>query len=657
MMCWLIIPVEPDVRKLKRSRVISLLIVFPAFFLLEFTVLSQETAKEDSVLTIPCKIPVPEIDRIILSYSGLNSSNQNELKPPDNGETARTLVLLDSLKAKASKTLITKKLYDLIISTAPSSPAKEIEGSGDTDFTAFSGKIIRNINIKRLNAFGTNINLPDLYEPSKLEEFLNKTHFSTNEFIIRKNILFSAGDTISALQINDNERILRQLPYIQDARIIIVPVAEEMADVYIVTRDVYSLAAEASFSGIKKGSLSVFEKNIFGMGHEFGFEVPHDSGLPNSPGFGVKYLINNISKTFINMNLFYFEGLGKRTYGFDLSRSLVSSATKYAGGISVRQMFTTEDLDTLSEPEPLKYNIQDYWLARSFLLNKESVTRLVVGARYYNNNVFDHPFIMPDSYLELQRYKMFMGSVSISKRKYYKTNLVYAYGRTEDIPFGSNLNLTSGYEISEYKKRYYSGINLSFTQSVKNLGYFYNKAGFATYFNEGKTEQGFLLLRTSYISNLLYLGRYRLRSFVNADYSRGFDRYSNEYLVFNREHGFSGFSNDSIGGNQRLSIGFETVLFSPVVFYGFKFAFFGFADFGFLFGTNEFLGEGDNLTGIGVGVRIGNDNLVFKTFQIRLGFFPNAPEYSRINNFHISGEARLKAINFEPGPPAVLSFE
>ena len=43
------------------------------------------------------------------------------------------------------------------------------------------------------------------------------------------------------LLMNDNERILRQLPYIQDARIIIVPVEDKMADIYIVTKDVYSL--------------------------------------------------------------------------------------------------------------------------------------------------------------------------------------------------------------------------------------------------------------------------------------------------------------------------------------------------------------------------------------------------------------------------------
>ena len=58
-------------------------------------------------------------------------------------------------------------------------------------------------------------------------------------------------------------------------------------------------------------------------------------------------------------------------------------------------MFTTEDLDSLPEPVPVKYTFQDYWLLRSFLINKESVTRLIFGARYTNNNVFSHPYIDP----------------------------------------------------------------------------------------------------------------------------------------------------------------------------------------------------------------------------------------------------------------------
>ncbi len=113
--------------------------------------------------------------------------------------------------------------------------------------------------------------------------------------------------------------------------------------------------------GLKKGSASVFEKNILGIGQEFGVDMAFDSKLYSSPGFGVHYNINNIGKSFVNLNLYYFNGVGKKTYGFSLSRNLVSSATKYAGGISVRHMSTTEDLDkTLAKPQPFKYNLQDY---------------------------------------------------------------------------------------------------------------------------------------------------------------------------------------------------------------------------------------------------------------------------------------------------------
>ena len=110
-------------------------------------------------------------------------------------------------------------------------------------------------------------------------------------------------------------------------------------------------------------------------------------------------------------------------------------------------------------------------------------------------------------------------------------------------------------------------------------------------------------------------------------------------------------------GNQRLSINLETVVFSPLNFYGFRFAFFSYADLGFLFGTNQNVGEGDFVSSIGVGIRIRNNNLLFNTFQIRIGFFPNLPEHSRINYLRFSGEELLKPYNFESGPPSILLYK
>jgi hypothetical protein len=164
------------------------------------------------------------------------------------------------------------------------------------------------------------------------------------------------------------------------------------------------------------------------------------------------------------------------------------------------------------------------------------------------------------------------------------------------------------------------------------------------------------MIRTSYFSNLVYIGNYKVRNFIKADYTRGFDRYLDEHLAFNRDGGFSGFRNDSVGGAQRLSVNLESVLFIPRNYYGFRFAFFAFADAGCLFGTNQILKNGVFLSSVGLGIRIRNDNLLLNTLQIRLVFYPNLPLYSNVSYLSLSGEQLLKPDNFDPGPPSTLLY-
>ncbi len=532
---------KPNTGHRNKSLITRKILYFPAFLLLGINSFSQERSPHDSLFKKAEKISALNLENLKFSPFTRVVYLHSTLIPPVDPENERTRNFLDSLKIRASKTLITRKLYEFVITPHATASAKAIAGPSDVHYMPYSGRRIRNIIIQRLNVFGSDIHNPDFSEPNKLENLLNKTHLNTNENIIRKNLLFNEGDTVSPLTLSDNERLIRQLPYIDDARIILIPVSDEEADVLILTKDVYSLGGKVTFGGLDKGSVSIFEKNIFGMGHEFGIEVPYNSDFKDSPGLGVYYQINNIWKTFINLNVYYIDGLGKKTYGFDLTRKLVSASTKYAGGISVREMFTSNDLDSMSVPAPVKYNLQDYWLSRSFLINEESVSRFILGIRYTNNNVFDHPFILPESFHNLQQYKMFLGSASFSVQKFYKASLIYGYGRTEDIPHGRLVNITLGKEINEFKKRTYFGTSLSVGESIKNLGYLYGSAGFSSFFNKGRTEQGMLMLRANFISNLTNFGKYRIRNFINVDYTRGFDRYTDEYLVFNSEDGFSGF--------------------------------------------------------------------------------------------------------------------
>lgn len=439
--------------RLKYKRSVGPLFLL-ALLCINYPLLSQSRSIADSTLSDkPFKNLILTPDLRFLQRKIL-SAGADSLRPPSIRLIETTPLFLDSLKIRASKYTVTRKLYDFVIVPKKQSSDKQMNISSENDFSPFAGKKIRKVEIRKLDVFGTDIDYPDSSDPNRMEKLLNRTHLNTNEFIIRKNLLFREGDTISPLVLSDNERIIRELPFINDSRILVAPVSSEEVDIVVLTRDVFAIGGTAAFSSLEKGSLSLFNKNILGLGSEIRLEMIYDEELPDSPGFGLKYNFTNIAKSFIDLNVFYFDGLGEETYGFSLNRKLVSATTKYAGGISIRQMFTTEDLDTMPVPESLKYNLQDYWFSRSFLLNRENVTRLVLGLRYMNNNVFSHPYITPDSFHYLQKYKMFLFSAAFSRQKFYKTNLIYSYGRTEDIPYGVLVNLTAGREINEYKERF-----------------------------------------------------------------------------------------------------------------------------------------------------------------------------------------------------------
>ena len=599
--------------------------------------------------------PGPIQDSIPILTGDTTYNELTSLRPPRISKD-KTVLLLDSLKVKASRNLVMKTLYDFIVVSGVPVNKVQFTGTSDIVFLLHTGKKIRKIEIIRLEAFGTDINIPLYYDPNKLETILNKTHIKTNELIIRKNLLFSEGDSISPLLFSDNERILRQLNFIYDARIIVLPVSNDEVDIVVITKDVYSLGAEFDFKGINTGSLNFFEKNVLGMGHGLGILIPYDFKADKSLGLGFNYTINNVRKSFFDLKLDYLRTHEEIHYGIGLSRELISATTKYAGGLSIRHMSTTEDLDSLAVPEPLKYNLQDYWLMRSFLINKESVSRLILGVRYKNNNVFDRPFILPLSYYNLQKYRIYLGSATYSIQKYYKTNMIYGYGRTEDIPYGGLIRITLGKEVNEFKKRTYVGVDAAVGESSKNLGYFYSNIGLAAFLNNGKSEQGILTFGMKYFSNLVMVRDHMIRNFFSINYTRGFSRYYDESITYPTGNGYSGFRNDTVNGAQRISISLESVLFSPYSYYGFRFAFFAFADASFLEGTKQVIKDGSILTGIGLGIRIRNNNLVVNTFQIRLGFFPNLPAYSRVNNLVFTGEQLLRPNTFDPGLPAIIPY-
>ena len=567
-----------------------------------------------------------------------------------------TTAFYDTLRVRAEKKRLTRLLYDIIVVTPPSgNNVKENLGS-TRPFIQYEGMVIRRREIMRLNAFGTEIDDPLVYSPGKFEKILNATYKKTRSSILGKYMLFKEGDTISSLKMSDNERLLRELSFIEDARILIIPAGENQVDVLVVIRETYPLGIELRLDDFDRGKVTMLNRNFAGFGHEWDISIPYRFDEYRYPGIGTRYAIKNIAHTFSNLEFDFSDGLGTNTMGGLFRRGFISSETKYAWSASVRMTNTTEDLDTMLIPVPLRYTQQDYWVARSFLLDRKNVTRLIFSGRYLNNNVFNRPVIENNSYYRLQKYQLFMGSLALSKQKFITTSLIYSYGRTEDIPYGYLLEADAGREINEFKGRTYFGFRASYGNIFNRFGYIYSGLSFSTFYNHNATEQGMLQFKVRYFTPLIHSGRSQIRTFVNLYYTRGFNRYSDEYLYLKSSDLVRGFVNDSINGNHRIVISLEPVLFTPRPLYGFRFALFTFADAGFLIKGNIHEGEYYNVTGFGIGVRIRNDQLIINTIQIRFGIYPNSPPFSESSWISVKGIEKLRPPGFDPGPPGVIPY-
>lgn len=627
------------------------------FIAVTYLVTGQEPDnKRDSVLIRKGEYFLIGDSIIYIPGDSIRFLEQQILSPIDSSKLKRSRSFYDSLKIKAGKYEWTSELYNWLFTSAPAGIYEEKTSKSEQEFVKYEGKIIRNIRILELDVFGPVIRDTSIIDTSRISRTLNKIHIKTRERYIRNNLIIENGDEVNPYVLADNERIIRNLPYIEDARIILIPVSDEIVDVLLITKDKFSLGLDLQFYDINSGKLEIYDKNILGIGHELKANLFFDYDTDPSKGYEGVYKIDNIRGSFIKGILNYKNAFNTESIGINLSRKFFTPYTKYAGGINITNTSTYEDLDTLSSPTPFIYGYQDYWLGRSFMLNYTTRSHLIVSGRFLFNNIYERPEIDENSYYYLHNFQLYLGSIAFSRQKYYKSSLIYNYGTTEDIPYGMLLEFTGGYEDSEFYNRYYTGLTFSHGNYYEKLGYLHTTIGFAGFLSRQQYRQGLFHLKSSYFTNLFPFRNYRIRQFIVLDYTIGIRRFEDEQINISNKNGIRGLTSDSLSGTHRLTMSLETVAFSPFYFYGFQFAFYGFTDFGFI-GSNKYnIFRNDLYSAIGVGLRIRNERLVFKTFQIRLAFYPRLPVDFSKQFIHISGERLFDPRDFDVHAPGILEF-
>lgn len=598
----------------------------------------------------------------------LNLFSQTEIKRPEvlNLDTIGkkdTVHLFSNIKKFASNRKFTNWLYCLIFKD-PNKVCTPVTECYD-DFCLFQGKKIRNIRIIVLDPFGTEAKDTIVRTNNFLEKLGNGLHTNTQQSTVRNLLLFKKGEPLDSLKIMESERILRQSSGISDAEISILNPSEnsDSTDILIIVRDLFSITGSFGLSP-KSQSFTLTENNFLGLSHILRTDFIFRQNSPQRVyGFG-SYTVNNISNSLISGVLYYSASSFHKNIGISFERSFITPLIKWAGGISYGHMQTNWPFDSsgLVPTYPLTYQFFDTWVARSFNIIKYynrsyNDPKIILAARYYRLKYFERPSFDIDYTLRNQSASLYLGTIALSIRGYYKDINIYRFDRIEDVPEGRLLSLTMGYETKEFIDRPYVGLKFAAGQHVPKLGYLAYKLEYGTFLNKGKQEQGVFQVELNYLTDLLKYKKWSVREFISYRFTSGINRQPDEFIDIAGDASLSGFDEKVLLGTNRAILKFMTVIYLPYKFIGFQFAPTIFAKFGTIGDTPSSTFHNHVYQSYGLGVLMRNEYLAFNTIQFSFNYFPRIPNkkgsYQKLIPVSLSV---LRFIDYAEAKPEIIKF-
>jgi hypothetical protein len=241
----------------------------------------------------------------------------------------------------------------------------------------------------------------------------------------------------------------------------------------------------------------------------------------------------------------------------------------------------------------------------------------------------------------------------------FKNNRVYGYGITEDIPYGRYIEAAIGFDRDEEREhlRPYFHLRYSKASILAQGGYFKWQLSAGGYIGDSQIEQGIVLLNTNYFSKMVYFNNHPYRFFVNMELMSGINRFKEEYLVMNKRFGIRDFYSLDVQGTNRLKVNIESVRFWDLSYLGFRFANYFFADAAFISNSMKRIFKENFYTGIGLGIRIHNESLVFNVLEFRLSWFPILPKNGERYIYNVFGQPKSRFDDFLGGKPQEILYE
>jgi hypothetical protein len=289
----------------------------------------------------------------------------------------------------------------------------------------------------------------DPREDKSLYRLANRLHIKTRESAIRAQLLFTSGDRYSARLIQETERVLRRLDFIQDATIHPIAYDGQKVDLLVQTRDVWTL--QPGFSYERKGgenatSIEVEEENLLGYGKSVKVEWSKDV---ERTAVLVQYRDPNVLWSRWRSELAYSINDDGRLRLINLDRPFYSLDSRWSAG------GTLFDFSRVDPRYDLGEIVDEFRHEESFAEIRGGISagllngwtrRWLAGFRYDDNEFAVEPGRAPPAELPPDRRLAYPWvGLSFIEDEYRTTQNLDQIGRLEDLYFGTSMGLTLGY--------------------------------------------------------------------------------------------------------------------------------------------------------------------------------------------------------------------
>lgn len=574
--------------------------------------------------------------------------------------SARSDSLYDTILHRKYRNPITRFLVRSLVRSRNTSdegpPAVDFKHNRDY-FERYAGRRITAIHITRANVFAPRDSTEKV---GWVQRFIDKLHIPTQERQLAQNLLFRTGDTINPYVMGINEELLRSLPYLATAYFVVLPNATDSSGVtvYLFARDNWSISGDLRI-GSTETEASLFDRNFLGTGDELRFILTGERTFRHI-ATEVNYSAQNLMGSFTDLTIRLGVGSHRNIGQFSLDHPFLLP-TDWAYGANVERVYQNEGMTLVDTSYYVNRFRLDGWLGKSWCLNWHNGTSVYVAASATKEQYNSRPPVTETLNPFYHNSSQMLFSVGLVRRNYFQGNMIYGYGRTEDIPYGFRFELVGGRQWAEkLGNRDYWGVR-AYWGNLLGDHYLEGGAAAGSYFTSHYTpQQSTVIGHIRYFTPLMRIRTSYIRQFAEISATMGFNRLEGEREALRYEQqygtGIRGLAaNYWMAGYNRLTMSSETVFFTPLFLYHFRFAFFVFGDVGWL-GYNNNLFRNRFTGAIGAGIRIKNERLIFSNIQIRLGYAFNRPPEVGYSYFSISNEQNFQDFNFAPGQPQVIPY-